>query len=82
MTREAVIVGSLRTGLTKAHRGSFNLTEPVQYAAHVIREVVAQQKNLDPAEVEDVNVGCAWPEGPTGFNVARVASMVVGKRSG
>ena len=78
MTREAVIVGSLRTGLTKAHRGSFNLTEPVQYAAHVIREVVAQQKNLDPAEVEDVNVGCAWPEGPTGFNVARVASMVAG----
>ena len=78
MTREAVIVGSLRTGLTKAHRGSFNLTEPVQYAAHVIREVVAQQKNLDPAEVEDVNVGCAWPEGPTGFNVARIASMVAG----
>ena len=78
MTREAVIVGSLRTGLTKAHRGSFNLTEPVQYAAHVIHEVVAQQKNLDPAEVEDVNVGCAWPEGPTGFNVARIASMVAG----
>ena len=78
MTREAVIVGSLRTGLTKAHRGSFNLTEPVQYAAHVIREVVAQQKDLDPAEVEDVNVGCAWPEGPTGFNVARIASMVAG----
>ena len=78
MTREAVIVGSLRTGLTKAHRGSFNLTEPVQYAAHVIREVVAQQRNLDPAEVEDVNVGCAWPEGPTGFNVARIASMVAG----
>ena len=78
MTREAVIVGSLRTGLTKAHRGSFNLTEPVQYAAHVIREVVAQQENLDPADVEDVNVGCAWPEGPTGFNVARVASMVAG----
>ena len=78
MTRDAVIVGSLRTGLTKAHRGSFNLTEPVQYAAHVIREVVAQQKNLDPAEVEDVNVGCAWPEGPTGFNVARIASMVAG----
>lgn len=82
MTREAVIVGSLRTGLTKAHRGSFNLTEPVQYAAHVIREVVAQQKNLDPAEVEDVNVGCAWPEGPTGFNVARIASMVAGLPEG
>ncbi len=42
MAREAVIVGSLRTGLTKAHRGSFNLTEPVDYTAHVMREVVNQ----------------------------------------
>ena len=49
MAREAVIVGSLRTGLAKAHRGSFNLTEPVDYTAHVLREVVAQQPNLDPA---------------------------------
>jgi len=78
MTREAVIVGSLRTGLTKAHRGSFNLTEPVQYTAHVLREVLAEQTNLDPAEVEDVSLGCGWPEGATGFNMARVASMVAG----
>ncbi len=49
MARDAVIVGSLRTGLAKAHRGSFNLTEPVQYTAHVLREVLAQQPNLDPA---------------------------------
>ena len=76
MAREAVVVGSLRTGLTKAHRGSFNMTEPVQYTAHVLREVLAQQPNLDPAEVEDVILGCGWPEGPTGFNMARVAAMV------
>ena len=38
MAREAVIVQSLRTGLTKAHRGSFNMTEPVDYTAHVLRE--------------------------------------------
>jgi acetyl-CoA acyltransferase len=78
MAREAVVVGSLRTGLTKAHRGSFNLTEPVQYTAHALREVLAQQPNLDPGEVEDVNLGCGWPEGATGFNMARVASMVAG----
>ena len=76
MTREAVIVGSLRTGLTKAHRGSFNLTEPVQYTAHVMREVLAQHSNLDPAEVEDVVLGCGWPEGAMGMNMARIASMV------
>jgi hypothetical protein len=42
MAREAVIVGSLRTGLTKAHRGSFNITEPVDYTAHAMHEVVAE----------------------------------------
>ncbi|MEE8165947.1 MAG: thiolase family protein [Myxococcota bacterium] len=78
MAREAVVVGSLRTGLAKAHRGSFNLTEPVQYTAHVLREVLAQQPNLDPAEVEDVILGCGWPEGAMGFNMARVASMCAG----
>ena len=78
MAREAVIVGSLRTGLTKAHRGSFNLTEPVDYTAHAIREVLAQQKNLDPKEVEDVVLGCGHPEGCMGMNMARIASMVAG----
>jgi acetyl-CoA acetyltransferase family protein len=76
MTREAVIVGSVRTGLTKAHRGSFNMTEPVNYTAHVLREVVAQQPKLDPAEIEDVIIGCGNPEGCMGLNMARVASMV------
>jgi acetyl-CoA acetyltransferase family protein len=76
MAREAVIVGSLRTGLTKAHRGSFNLTEPVDYTAHVMREVVNQQPNLDKAEIEDVVLGCGHPEGCMGMNMARIASMV------
>jgi acetyl-CoA acyltransferase len=78
MAREAVIVGSLRTGLTKAHRGSFNLTEPVDYTAHAIREVLAQQPKLDPKEVEDVILGCGHPEGCMGMNMARIASMVAG----
>ncbi|MBJ22153.1 MAG: thiolase family protein [bacterium] len=75
MAREAVIVGSLRTGLAKAHRGSFNLTEPVDYTAHVLREVVSGQPNLDAAEIEDVIIGCGHPEGCMGMNMARIASM-------
>jgi acetyl-CoA acyltransferase len=78
MAREAVIVGSVRTGLAKAHRGSFNMTEPVDYTAHVLREVVGQQSKLDPAEIEDVIIGCGNPEGCMGLNTARVASMVAG----
>ena len=78
MTREAVIVGSLRTGLTKAHRGSFNITEPVDYTSHVLRAVIEEQPNLDPAEIEDVIIGCGHPEGCMGMNMARIASMDAG----
>ena len=78
MAREVVIVDSLRTGLTKAHRGSFNLTEPVDYTAHVLRELVARHANLDAEEIEDVIVGCAYPEGCQGMNMARIAAMAAG----
>jgi acetyl-CoA acyltransferase len=78
MAREAVIVDSVRTGLAKAHRGSFNLTEPVDYTAHVLREVVARQSNLDAAEVEDVILGVGMPEGCQGMNMGRIAAMAAG----
>ena len=78
MAREAVIVDSVRTCLTKAHRGSFNMTEPVDYTAHVLREVVARQKNLDAGEVEDVILGCGMPEGCQGMNMGRIAAMAAG----
>ncbi len=78
MAREAVIVDSVRTGLTKAHRGSFNLTEPVDYTAHVLKEVAARQPGLDPAEIEDVIIGCGMPEGCQGMNTARIAAMAAG----
>ena len=78
MAREAVVVQSLRTGLTKAHRGSFNLTEPVDYTAHVLREAVASVPNLDPGEIEDVILGTGHPEGCMGMNMARIAAMAAG----
>jgi acetyl-CoA acetyltransferase family protein len=77
MAREAVIVESVRTGLTKAQRGSFNLTEPVDYLAHTLRSVVEKAK-VDPAEIEDVIVGCGFPEGCQGMNAARIAAMAAG----
>jgi acetyl-CoA acetyltransferase family protein len=78
MAREAVVVESVRTGLTKANRGSFNLTEPVDYLAHTMREVVARVSKLDPAEVEDVITGCGFPEGCQGMNLSRIAAMAAG----
>ena len=78
MTREAVIVDSLRTGLTKAHRGSFNIEEPVNYLAHTLRSVAASVDGLDTADIEDVIVGCGFPEGCQGMNTARIAAMAAG----
>ena len=72
MAREAVVIESKRTGLTKAHRGSFNTTEPVDYLAHTLRAVTEAVPNLD------VIVGCGFPEGCQGMNMARIAAMAAG----
>ena len=76
--REAVIVDSVRTGLAKAHRGSFNMTEPVDFTAHVLKTLVERTTNLDPAEIDDVIVGTGFPEGCQGMNMARIAAMAAG----
>ncbi len=78
MAREAVIVDSVRTGLTKAHRGSFNKTEPVDYLAHTLKSVVERVPNLDPGEIEDVISGVGMPEGCQGMNMSRIAAMAAG----
>ena len=76
--REAVIVASSRTPLAKSHRGSFNITRPDDLAAHAIRHAIAKVSGLDPAEVEEVILGCGQPHGPSGHNVARVAALRAG----
>jgi acetyl-CoA acetyltransferase family protein len=76
--REAVIVASSRTPLAKSFRGSFNLTRPDDLTAHCITDVLRKVPQLDPAEIEDVVLGCAVPEGPQGDNVARVAAVRAG----
>jgi acetyl-CoA acetyltransferase family protein len=76
--REAVIVTSRRTPLAKSHRGSFNMTRPDDLAAHCIADVLRQVSRLDPAEIEEVVLGCGQPHGPQGHNVARVAALRAG----
>ena len=76
--REAVVVASSRTPLAKSHRGSFNITRPDDLAAHCIKDVLGKAPQLDPAEIEDVILGCAQPNGPQGSNVARVALVRAG----
>ncbi|HVU87964.1 MAG TPA: acetyl-CoA C-acyltransferase [Pirellulales bacterium] len=76
--REAVVVASSRTPLAKSFRGSFNLTRPDDLAAHVIRHVVAKVPALKPADIEDVVLGCGYPEAAQGMNVARIAAIRAG----
>jgi acetyl-CoA acetyltransferase family protein len=76
--REAVIVASSRTPLAKSHRGAFKDTRPDDLAAHAIRHVLGKAPSLDPAEVEDVILGCGQPHQSQGHNVARIAALRAG----
>ncbi|MGH6816364.1 MAG: acetyl-CoA C-acyltransferase [Hyphomicrobiaceae bacterium] len=74
---EAVIVSTARTPIGRAFRGAFNLTHGADMAGHVIGHAVARAK-IEPGDVEDVVLGCGFPEGGTGGNIARVASVRAG----
>ncbi|HEX8411031.1 MAG TPA: thiolase family protein [Thermoanaerobaculia bacterium] len=75
---EAVIVAGLRTAVGKAPRGSLRTTRPDDMAAEVIRALLAQNPQITPAEIDDVIIGCATPEGESGTNVARIAALRAG----
>ena len=74
---DAVIVSTARTGLAKSWRGALNMTHGATMGAHVVQAAV-ERARVDPAEVEDVLMGCAMPEGTTGGNVARQIALRAG----
>ena len=74
--RDVVVVDSVRTGLAKSFRGTFNLTRPDDMVAHCINALLERNNKLDPAEVEDVIVGCASQTGEQGGNLARLAVVM------
>jgi len=76
--REAVVVSSVRTGMAKSYRGSFNATRPDDLLSHALDAAMKRVAKLDKAEVEDVIAGCGFPEGAQGMNVARIALLGAG----
>ena len=74
---EAAIVSTARTPIGKAFRGAFNLTHGATMAGHAIEHAVARSK-LAPEEVEDVILGCGFPEGAAGHNLGRQAAIRAG----
>jgi acetyl-CoA C-acetyltransferase len=74
---DAVIVSTARTALTKSWRGAFNLTHGATLGGHVVQAAM-DRAGIEPATVEDVIMGCANPEGATGFNIARQIALRAG----
>lgn len=75
--KEAVIVSTARTPLTKSWKGAFNMTYGATLGGYAVREAVARA-GIDPTEVEDVVMGCALGEGTTGGNIGRQVSLRAG----
>ena len=73
----AVIVSTARTPLAKSWKGAFNMTHGATLGGHAVQHAV-QRAGIDPAEVEDVLMGCAYPEGADGLNIARQIALRAG----
>jgi acetyl-CoA C-acetyltransferase len=74
---KAVIVSTARTPLAKSWRGSFNMTHGATLGGHAVQHAIARA-GIEGAEVEDVLMGCATPEGATGSNIARQTALAAG----
>ena len=75
---EAVVVSAARTPVGRAPNGALRTTRPDELAAVAIAEALRRAAGLDPAEIDDVILGCAMPEAEQGMNVARIASLRAG----
>ena len=75
---DAVIVSAVRTAVGKAPGGTLRGTRPDELAAAAIAEALKRAPGIDPAEIDDVILGCAMPEAEQGMNVARIASLRAG----
>lgn len=74
---QAVIVSTARTPICKGWRGAFNMTHGADLGGHVVQTVLARA-GIEPQEVEDVIMGCATPEGATGYDIARQIAIRAG----
>ena len=74
---DAAIVSTARTGLAKSWRGAFNMTHGATLGAHAVSHALSRAK-LAPDEVDDVIMGCALPEGASGWNIARQIALRAG----
>jgi acetyl-CoA C-acetyltransferase len=75
---EAVIVAAARSPIGRAHKGSLTTIRPDDLTVQIVRAALAQVPQLDPADVDDLMLGCGLPGGEQGFNMARVVAVLLG----
>jgi acetyl-CoA acyltransferase len=78
MSKDVVIVSSVRTAVGKSGKGTLRVTRPDDLAATAIKGALERVPQVDTKEIEDVIIGCATPEAEQGMNVARIASLRAG----
>src|SRR5215469_18117535 len=78
MIDNVVIVDAVRSAVGRAHKGTLALTRPDELAGQVVAALLARVPQVKPADVEDLVLGCAMPEGEQGLNVARVVGLLGG----
>ncbi|MBM4236217.1 MAG: acetyl-CoA C-acyltransferase [Firmicutes bacterium] len=76
--KEAVIVSSVRTAIGRAPRGKLKKTRPEYMGSVAVKEAVSRVKGLDLAEIEDVILGCSFPEAEQGMNLGRIVALQAG----
>jgi acetyl-CoA acyltransferase len=76
--RDAVIVSATRTAVARAITGSFRKTRPEHTATEVVKEAIRRTKGLKPEEIDDLVVGCAFPEAEMGMNLGRIIALKAG----
>jgi len=76
--RDVVIVDSVRTGLAKSNRGTFNQTRPDTMVAHLIKSLIERNPKVEPGSIGDCVVGTGMPEGCQGMNIGRTVTVLAG----
>lgn len=76
--RDAYIVTSIRTPGCKRNKGAFKDTRPEDLLSFILQEAVKKTLNLEMKDIDDIMIGCAFPEAEQGFNIGRVASQIAG----
>jgi acetyl-CoA acyltransferase len=76
--KEAVIVSAVRSAVGRAPRGSLRNTRPDDLAGWVVKETLNRAPGLKPEEIDDVVIGCSFPEAESGLNVARLICYIAG----